>query len=182
MAGSLLFFLAGCYDGERETRLIQRERNLLVREKKFALKEAEYQALLKMRDSLMNLRDTTAYVSAWPDHIEGYWNSKVICTESTCPEYVIGDQRNDTWLFSSDSTQKVAKVINNNSLIRVYNGSFNEGHIDLRFNTDSTAARQVTMSVLLNEISLNKIRGTRTVSVGDRCRARFSVELSRTTQ
>ncbi len=171
--------LTGCYDQERETRLTQRERNLLVKEKQFAMKESEYISLLKMRDSLLALKDTMSVIVAWPEEIAGNWNSKVICTESNCPEYIVGDQRNDTWLFSSDSTRMVTKVINNNRLIRVYNSSFNGKTIHLTFSTDSLASKQVIMNVLLNDLSPNKIRGIRTISVDNRCTARFNVELSR---
>ncbi len=179
LLASPILMLAGCYDQERETRLTQRERNLLVKEKQFAMKESEYFSLLKMRDSLFALKDTMSIIVAWPEEIAGYWNSKVICTESNCPEYIVGDQRNDTWLFASDSTRMVAKVINNKTLIRVYNSSFNGKAISLTFNTDSSASKQVAMSVLLNDLSQNKIKGIRTISVDNRCTARFSVELSR---
>ena len=174
-----LLMLAGCYDRERETRLTQRERNLLVKEKQFAMKESEYLSLLQMRDSLLALKDTMSAIVAWPEEIEGYWNSKVVCTESNCSEYIVGDQRNDTWLFTGDSTRMVVKVINNNRLVRVYNSSFNEKVISLTFSTDSSASKQVLMSVLLNDLGQNKIRGIRTISVDNRCAARFNVELSR---
>ncbi len=179
LIGSLLA-LAGCYDQEREARLTQRERNLLVREKQFSRKEAEYLSLQKMRDSLLlAMKDTASAVTAWPDEIAGYWSSKVICTESGCTDYIVGDQRNDTWFFTTDSTRMVTKVINNNKLIRVYNSSFDGKAISLSFSTDSTASKQVTMSVLLNDLSPNKIKGTRTISVHNGCTARFTVELSR---
>src|SRR5690606_24568182 len=115
----LLVTLASCYDREREERLTMRERNLLVKEKQFALKEAEYYALLKMRDSILAVKDTLAMISTWPEYIEGQWSARVVCTESNCPDYVVGDQRNDTWIFSSDSTQLVTKVVTNNKLVRV---------------------------------------------------------------
>src|SRR5690606_39548382 len=67
----LLVTLASCYDREREERLTMRERNLLVKEKQFALKEAEYYALLKMRDSILAVKDTLAMISTWPEYIEG---------------------------------------------------------------------------------------------------------------
>ncbi len=176
---SLLLLLTGCYDREREARLTQRERNLLVREKQFSMKESEYFSLLNMRDSLLAIKDTAGVIVAWPEEIAGYWNSKVVCTESNCADYVVGDQRNDTWLFTSDSTRMVTKVINNNTLVRVYNSSFSKNVISLTFSTDTSASKQVVMNVLLNELSQNKIKGTRTISIDNRCTARFSVELSR---
>lgn len=171
--------LISCYDREREERLTTRERNILVKEKEFAMKESEFLALQRMRDSLNSHVDSSLLFKSWPSEIEGYWNSKIVCTESSCSDYAVGDQRNDTWLFSSDSTQMVTKILNNNTLVRVYSASYANDLINLKFKTDSTASRQVAMNVLLNEISPTKLRGIRTVSVDNKCTARFNVELNR---
>ena len=177
---SIALSLSACYNAEREQRLLNRERSLLVREKQFARKEAEYQALLRMRDSLMTAKDTSTLYLTWPEHIAGQWSSRVICTESNCTDYIIGDLRSDTWIFSSDSTQMTVKVLSNNALVRVYTASYRGDVIHLDFRTDSTASRQVTMNILLNEIGTDKMRGTRILSVDNRCTAKFNVELTRT--
>lgn len=173
--------LGSCQDKDREKQLGQREQALLEKEQQFALKESEYQALIKMRDSLVTMRDTMVIVSAWPAEISGQWNSKLICTESTCTDYVVGDQRSDIWEFSSDSTQIVTKVINNNQLVRVYAATYANNQINLHFKTDSTATKQVEMNVVLSEIAPNKIKGVRTLAVDNKCTARFTVELNRIT-
>lgn len=175
----LALVICSCYDREREERLTTRERNLLVREKEFAMKEAEYRALLRMRDSLMTLKDTLHTITMWPEYISGEWSAKVTCTESNCADYVVGDQRKDIWLFSQDSTQIVTKVINNNQLVRVYKASYTPDLINLNFRTDSAASKQVVMNVILNDISDQKMRGTRIITVDNRCTAKFNVELNR---
>ncbi|MFD1143704.1 hypothetical protein ACFQ4C_21425 [Larkinella insperata] len=175
--GTVLILIA-CHDQERENHLIQREQALLEKEKQFALKEADYQALAKMRDSLTALRDTLV-VAVWPPAIAGQWNSRVICTESTCSDYAIGDQRSDVWEFSSDSTQMVTKVISANRLVRVYTAKYTNNEVRMSFKTDSSAQKQVEMTVLLNDLNPNKMRGTRTVMVDNQCNATFTVELSR---
>jgi hypothetical protein len=177
----VLFIFSGCYNKEREDQLVQRELALLEKEKQAALRDAEYISLLKMRDSLMTLKDSTLFRVGWPEEIEGYWGSKIVCTESSCPDYVVGDLRSDTWLFSSDSISMVTKIMINNSLVRVYNGAFNNNMINLQFKTDSTASKQVEMGVLIYEITPGRMRGIRTVSVDNKCTARFNVELSRAT-
>lgn len=171
--------LAGCRNREREEQLALREQALFEKEKQFALKEADYQALNKMRDSLMAARDTTVVIAAWPEAIAGQWSGKVLCTESNCSDYLVGDQRSDIWEFSSDSTQIVTKVINNNTLVRVYTAKYTANEISLNFKTDSTANKQVEMNVVLNEISPNKLRGVRTLTIDNKCNARFTVDLSR---
>ncbi|MBK1897451.1 hypothetical protein [Chryseobacterium paridis] len=167
-----------CNNHTKEKDLLEREQQLLEKEKLFAHKESDYQALIKMRDSIFTKKDSVQII-AWPNEISGSWNGKVICTESNCSDYVVGDQRTDTWEFDSDSTQLVSKIINNNNLIRIYSGKFENNEIKLNFKTDSTAKKKVDMNILLNDISDTKIRGTRTVTTDNNCTAKFSVELTR---
>lgn len=179
---SFLFLLLNCDNKDKANDLALREKQLLEKEKSFAQKESDYQSLLKLRDSIFNKKDTDSVkIVIWPTGISGEWTGKVVCTESNCSDYVVGDQRTDTWEFDSDSTQLVAKIINNNNLVRLYSGKFNNNEIKLNFKTDSTAKKQVDMNVLLNDISPNKIKGIRTIAV-DNCMAKFSVELIRSTK
>jgi len=175
-----LLLLISCTDKEKENNLALREQQLLEKEKLFAKKESQYQALLKMKDSIFSKKDSMKVVK-WPAEISGSWSGKVICTESNCSDYVVGDQRTDIWEFDNDSTQLVTKIINNNNLVRLYSGKFENNEIKLNFKTDSTAKKKVEMNVLLNDISDTKIRGTRTIAV-DNCMAKFSVELIRSTK
>lgn len=174
-------FLISCNDKKKENNLEVREKELLEKEKLFAQKESEYQVLLKMRDSIFTKKDSVTVVS-WPAAVAGSWTGKVICTESNCSDYVVGDQRTDTWEFDSDSTQLMTKIINNNNLVRIYSGKFENNEAKLNFKTDSTSKKQVEMNILLNDITPNKIRGTRTIAVDNSCTAKFSVELVRTTK
>ncbi|REC49386.1 hypothetical protein [Chryseobacterium pennipullorum] len=175
------FLLVSCNYKEKEKNLTDREKQLLEKEKIFAKKESEYQALLMMRDSIFAKKDSVVIAATWPDEISGPWNGKVICIESNCSDYAIGDQRTDIWEFDNDPTQPVTKIINNNNLVRLYTGKFENNEIKLSYKTDSTAKKNVEMNVLLNDISDNKIKGTRTI-VSDGCTAKFSVELVRSTK
>lgn len=179
LTAGLLFI--SCDDKQKEDNLTERERQLLEKEKTFAQKESEYQALLKMRDSIFAKKDSVT-VMKWPASLAGSWTGKVICTESNCSDYVVGDQRTDTWEFDSDSTQLITKIINNNNLVRIYSGKFENNEARLNFKTDSAAKKQVEMNILLNDIAPNKVRGTRTIAVDNSCMARFSVELVRSTK
>jgi len=175
----LLVFFQSCNDKEKDQQITDRENALLEKEKLFATKESEYQSLLKMRDSIFNKKDSVEIIKKWPAEVFGAWTGKVICTESSCSDYVIGDQRIDTWEFDSDSTQLFSKIVNNNKLVRLYSGKFENNEVKLNYKTDSTATKMVEMNVLLNEFSPNKIRGQRTVSIDNKCLAKFSVELTR---
>jgi len=175
----LILTLVGCDDKEKSEMLAKREQELLEKEKNFAKKELEFKNLLRMRDSIFAKKDTQIVAPQWPANIIGDWNGKVICTESNCSDYVIGDQRTDIWQFSSDSTQLVSKIINNNNLVRVYNAKMNDGEVNLNYRSDSTSRKKVEMNVVLNEFSDKKIRGVRTITVDNNCTAKFSVELTR---
>ncbi|MFC5871898.1 hypothetical protein SAMN05443633_11181 [Chryseobacterium arachidis] len=175
----LLLLLINCDNKDKANDLALREQQLLDKEKSFAQKEAEYQSLLKMRDSIFAQKHSDSIkIIKWPDEITGSWTGKVICTESNCSDYVVGDQRTDTWEFASDSLQLFSKIINNNNLVRLYSGKFENNEVKLNFKTDSTAKKQVDMNVVLNDISDTKMKGIRTIAV-DNCIAKFSVELVR---
>ena len=179
---TILLFLTSCENRKKEHDLSLREQQLLEKEKSFAQKESEYQSLLKMRDSIFAKTKDSVKIVVWPAEIAGLWTGKVICTESNCSDYVVGDQRTDTWEFDSDSTQLVTKIINNNNLVRLHSGKFENNEAKLNFKTDSTSKKKVEMNVLLNDFSTNKIRGTRTIAVDNNCMAKFSVELVRFTK
>lgn len=175
---SLLLFVA-C-DNDKEKELIQREADLNRREQMFQLKEAEYRSLLKLRDSL-KIQDSIVKIKAWPDEIIGHWNSRIVCVESNCNEYVIGDIRTDQWQFTKDSINLLVNVYNKKDTVRVYKGTYTDSQIALHFATDSTAQKFVDMKVFLSEMSPNKISGYRTVDVNGQCTAKFTVELTKFT-
>lgn len=182
---SLFFIFQSCNNKEqeeqfakREQLLLERERLLAQREDSFVMKEAEYADLLQMRDSINALRDSMA-VYEWPSEVVGSWSGKLICIESNCSDYAVGDQRIDSWLFESDSTQLVVKIVNKNKVIRQYTAKYDSSSIRMNYKTDAAAKRNVEMFVLLNSISADKIKGTRTVLVDKSCAAKFSVELVR---
>ncbi|SHK62301.1 hypothetical protein [Epilithonimonas mollis] len=175
----ILWLLSSCQN-KQDDALALREKELLKKEQEFALKEADYQSLVKMRDSISSIKkDTASVIKAWPEAIAGSWNGKVICTESNCSDYVIGDQRTDNWVFVSDSTQMAVKILNNNKIVRIYTSEYTNDEIRMKFRTDSTSSKKVEMNILLDDITPTKMRGTRTVISDKNCIAKFSVELVR---
>ena len=175
----ILSFLYAC-DNTKERELMQREADLNRREQMFQAKEAEYLSLLKMRDSL-HYQDSIVKVKNWPAEVVGYWNSRIVCVETNCSDYVIGDVRTDQWQFTKDSLNLLVNVYNKKDTIRVYKGTYTDKQIALHYATDSTAQKFVDMNVYLNELSNNKINGYRTVNVNGKCSAKFTVELTKIT-
>lgn len=173
-----VFLFTGCIDKEKEKMLDLREKALTEKEKLFSQKESEYQSLLKMRDSIFAKKDSTMQ-KIWPDSITGIWSGKTICTESNCNEYAIGDVRTENWDFTNDDSHLLSKVSNKGKLVRTYMGKYENEKILLDYNTDSTSKKKVQMNIVLDDISANKIKGSRVITVDNNCTAKFTIELSR---
>ena len=76
----------------------------------------------------------------------------MLCRESNCSQYVIGDQRNETWQFLSDSTGIYTNVLNNKKLIRVFKAKYMDDKIMLEFKTDSISKNNTKINVVLDDI------------------------------
>lgn len=179
----------GCSNGSRDGQLTRREQALLEKERQFALKEADYESLKRMRDSLLRQPDSIPPQgdsrtdrlnngSSWPPAIAGRWKSSLVCKETSCPGYVIGDQLSNTWEFFSDSTGSFARVFNKEKLIRVFSGDVDSGRPLLTLSDTSTVPENVQVSVILNPVNDDFVTGTQVVRI-DQCSATFSVELER---
>ncbi|MHA4895474.1 hypothetical protein ACXZ1K_12035 [Pedobacter sp. PWIIR3] len=175
-----LICLSACENDQRKQQLDEREKSLMAKEMEFAAKEADYQSLIQMRDSVMSRKMDTTIITRWPADIPGIWTGKTVCNESDCSDYVVGDQRTDTWVFANDTTSIFTKIINKEKLIRVYTASVDSTQISLHYKSDSTATRKVDIRVLLNASGKNQMKGTQTILVNENCEAKFTVELERT--
>lgn len=169
-------------ESRKEQELLKREKALILKEEEFEKKEADYKTLLSMRDSIFALKDSinkdNELITEWPESLKGFWNSKMLCRESNCSQYVIGDQRNEAWEFISDSTGIYTNVVNNKKLIRVFKAKYLKDKIMLEFSSDSVFKNKVKINVVLDDIKENIIKGTQTITGQDNCSARFSVELT----
>ncbi|KAA0993345.1 hypothetical protein [Dyadobacter aurulentus] len=174
--------LTGCKDTQREEQLAAREQAVIRMEAEFAMKEADYRSLVSMRDSLLTRKDTVI-IQAWPDAMAGIWNSKSVCRESTCTEYVIGDQRSNFWEFVSDSTGLFTRVVDgNNKVVRVYTAELDSTGIRLYFKSDSAASKRTDIRIDLSQVNADFFKGTQATNIDQACNAKFSVELTRTTK
>ena len=174
---SLLLF--SCKQNEREKQLDAREKLLSEKENVFSQKEAEFDALLKMRDSLYAKKIDSVIIPAWPDALLGKWNGKVICTESNCSDYVIGDQRTDVWEFSENGKTVLAKVTDRSGNLKVYSGSYSNSELNLQSKEDSTSTRKTEINLIWNNLQANSLKGARKVTANNNCVAKFTLELEK---
>ncbi|WP_343614010.1 hypothetical protein [Flavobacterium sp.] len=179
----IIVLFASC-NGTKENDLEAREQKLILLEKEFSAKEEDYKNLLRLRDSLelalLTKKESTDSIKRfWPDSLTGSWNSKLICRESACGTYVIGDQRTEKWIFSNDSIGPIVNVMDNNKLKRTFRAEYKDGKARLYiYLADSTAARNNKTTALLDNFSKKVIKGTQSLSGQDDCLVKFSVELS----
>ncbi|SEH98737.1 hypothetical protein SAMN02927937_02559 [Paenimyroides aquimaris] len=184
----LISFTISCGNSDREKQLHDRERALQIRIDSFAAKENEYRALLQMKDSIAvldsikKLTDSInlTAVKPWADSLAGKWNGRLICVESNCNDYVIGDQRVNTWNFANDTLKLYASLLNNkNEIVRTYDAVFNGDDIVLSHKTDPSVAKNVQIRTILNNIQKDKLTGTYTIIKNNDCIAKFSIEFTR---
>lgn len=173
---ALLIFHA-CTDSNKENNLKTREQDLITKEKEFAAKETEYQELLAMRDSLKNANDS-ATANSLPQNIPGKWNGKMICTESSCAEHAIGDQRNDVWEFSENGKTVSAKVSNRTGNNKIYTGNYTGTELRLTSESDSSSIGKTQINIVLNDLQ-KTLKGTRYTTGANGCTAKFSLELEK---
>ncbi|KIA85012.1 hypothetical protein OA84_00670 [Kaistella solincola] len=175
----LLFFgfcLSSCDDSKKENQLKEREKNLLLRETEFAVKKQDYESLLALRDSLENAENTADTIAATllPQNILGKWNGKMVCTESSCAEHVIGDQRNDTWIISA---QQVI-IINKSGSEHIYTAKFTGSEIKMSSLNNTTSPNKSDITLQVPAEITDRIKGNRELT-GKDCVSKFSVELEK---
>ena len=178
---NLLFYififisLLSCTDDQKEQSLLQREQNLSAREKDFEIKEAEYKSLLSLRDSLENIEEEIPVQTVLPEGILGKWSGKMVCTESTCADHVIGDQRNDIWEFSANGLKMTNKTGGERLFTATLVGT------ELKLTSDETAniTSRSSITLSIDDLQNGRMKGTREFIGQDECIAKFSVELEK---
>lgn len=172
-----LVFMSCTDEKSKQDAIKLKEQALLEKEKSLALKEAEYQSLLKLRDSIASAQDSTA-VNPLAALIMGEWKGKIVCTESNCQDYVVGDTRIDDWEVSELNGEIIAKNLNKSGTVRVYKGKF-EGATLVMKHTSESPEKRLDLKLNFTTVEPGKLSGTREVQVNQSCVSKFSIELLR---
>jgi len=176
-----LFVFSGCGIRQRETELdnraaelAKREQELLLKEKTLQIKETELNERQQTLDSTMS--DT----SNFNPQISGNWNAKMTCTEATCPGSAVGDTKTEVWQFSYLNQNLVVKAFANNSLVRVYTGSYKDGNIVLNETVGATEQSPATQFKVRLSLSNNgALEGSREIERSGECKIVYSLVLTR---
>ena len=165
--------LTSCNDPKKDQELKQRELMLFNKEKAFAEKEQDYTRLKMMRDSLQSIPDTLIATQV-PAKILGRWNGKMICTESNCSAYVIGDLRSDIWEITKDSV----KIINKSGGTRMYSSRVDGSELKLNSDKNLLPNNKYEITLQLPVESMDRIKGNREI-IRDNCTSKFSIDLEK---
>lgn len=162
---------------KRETELNQKEQELLLKEKTLQLKEEE---LLKKEHGLDSSSDSMKIDSVYYDpELVGVWSVTMNCIETNCPGSAVGDVRIENWSLTYQNNNIIARVIDNNQLVRVYSGISNSNTIELNYQQfDSGANKNTYMVVRLEQSAKGRLTGRREISrMPENCKIVYSVEM-----
>ena len=179
----LLFFLGGCGLQEREealqireTELAQREALLYQREQALAAREAEITRQTQLADSLA--QDT---LLRFEPRLIGRWNTRMTCTETTCPGSAIGDTKTEIWEFSYEGNRLLVHAIVKDRVVRIYSGQNTVNGIQLVEEVMPTDGTPTRITVKLSLKDDNTLEGQREILREDDCRIVYALQLKKQT-
>jgi hypothetical protein len=183
----LVYSLSGCGLREREISVQRKEAELTEKERVLAEKETSLQLKeeeLLIKEQLYQSRrvDTTTTHDAKLSNpaLVGQWHVRMTCTETTCTGSAIGDTRTETWDFSFQDGQVIAKALSGDKLIRTYSGAFRNNLLELAENVEHSSAhpstRMLVRLTLLNETSME---GEREIIRAGNCRIVYALQLAK---
>lgn len=178
----MLVGISSCQPGSRSQELDQRDSALRVREKQLSIIEEDYQQLLKMRDSLLAsqsiMTDSLNDSTIWIESLIGDWDSRLVCTATTCKGYVIGDRRNEQWHFISDSTGFYLQVGEKAETLKVYRAHYTATSREIILTQQHPQASEEQTTLLFNNLETTPIRGQQHATGADNCKTTFSIQLT----
>ncbi len=182
MLACLVF--ASCQQNNGAQTLDEREALLDEREQALLAKEDDYRSLVKMRDSLLNVQQDTGQIANvaaaanWTDSLLGNWDSRLLCTSTSCKSYVIGDQRTEQWQFLKDSTGFYLAVEGKSSGTKRYDCELTANVGELRLVSAERDVMAAQNLLTFSSIGSTTIRGQQRTTGHDNCKLIFSVQLT----
>lgn len=178
----LLFCFYSCGFEERRKQLDEREQALNLREQAVMLKEKEVKI---KEDSLLKFAakmDSAGHLPViagipLPDSLAGNWNVAMICTQTNCSGFAVGDIRKETWLIAGNGTAVTVRAMQGDKLIRVYTGIFTGNDLKLATPESESAQPSASMKVALKVDQRNKMSGQRLITQADGCETTFKIDL-----
>ncbi|WP_157097953.1 hypothetical protein [Niabella ginsenosidivorans] len=172
----------GCGFDERKKQLDQREQALIAREQLVMIKEKQLKLLedsLKKNFEKIDSANLSQAEQTFPlpDSLAGSWNVNMVCTQTNCTGFAVGDIRKETWQIAGVDNNVTIRALQGEKLIRVYTGKFTGTQLKLA--TPETAQTATIMKVELNIDNQNKMNGQRIITQPDGCNTSFKADLDK---
>lgn len=114
----------------------------------------------------------------WTDSLTGNWDARLVCTATTCTNYVIGDQRMEHWTFLSDtSILDLTTEAKTGGRMR-YKGKYRPGNREITLVAESERPDNGQMVIYFSDISRTFVRAEQRSTGPDKCELIFSVQLT----
>jgi len=173
-----LLLMFGCTNESKSPKnplkdsLNKKEQELLIREQQLDTKEKELLNREQRLDSLKNRMDT---VGLYKPAIIGEWKVSMICKETTCDGYAVGDTKTESWKIAYINNKVIVSAYANKTLVRIYQGLFKTNGLELSAVPAPDAQTEISVLLTLNSGSESLIEGTRTIYKKDNCKVEFAV-------
>ncbi|RYZ30813.1 MAG: hypothetical protein EOP49_39615 [Sphingobacteriales bacterium] len=178
----LVLFSAGCDHGKRQQELKEREAQVAIKEQELAAREQQLQVLeqeLKSRQNGMDsmATDTSFEYQPW---LVGRWDVKMDCVETGCPGSAIGDTKTEQWEIAYQGRSIIARVLVNNTVTRVYTGSYDSQMLKLMSQSyEEDPAKTTVMHIRLQQVAEGRLEGVREIDRPENCRIVYNLQLTR---
>jgi hypothetical protein len=171
-------FLAACESTEREQKLKKKEAELNQREQQLTIRETELAKKEKRIDSALNekISDTLSFTHPT---LPGMWTVVMHCTQTNCPGFAVGDIKTEQWQFSYKNNTIIAEAYSNNTLVRVYNGTYTGNKLQLFAQLNEVNEQTTKMTVSLQEVQDNEMEGQRQIERTEGCSILYALELKK---
>ncbi|MGJ7029812.1 hypothetical protein [Niabella hirudinis] len=161
----------------REQALNAREQAVMLKEKKIVLMEDSLKRYAAKMDSASRVPDEPRI--PLPDSLAGSWNVTMICTQTSCTGFAVGDIRKENWQVMGNGATVTVRALQGNKLIRVYTGSFTGTGLNLSTPETESVSPSATMQVILKTDNINKWSGQRRIVLSDGCETIFKIDMDR---
>ncbi|HOZ85103.1 MAG TPA: hypothetical protein PK191_06410 [Niabella sp.] len=157
---------------EKETELNTKQQQLLLREQQLTQRETELNNREHLLDSTQFGKDSSI-VQNW--NIEGVWQIKMQCVETSCEGSAIGDVKTERWEFANSEKGVVVKAFSGNTLTRIYNGTYTQNGMKVM---DNNPQSKTSIEVTLRFLKEGKMDGIREI-IQPNCKTTFTLNATR---
>lgn len=157
---------------EKEAEILQKQQELLLWEQRLTEKEK----LLDDREYRLDStkKEIDSVIIHGPS-IEGKWQVKMQCVETSCDGSAIGDVKTEQWEFSYNNNTIVVKAYTGKNLTRIYTGTYTQNGLRL---LDNSSSSTTTMEVTLRILKDGKMDGLREIIIPG-CKTTYSLTVDR---